>query len=294
MSVYLFPLAHPSTAYLSSHGVRRIKSVQAFLYSFPVFVEWKYKFFFTAEYGLQHCAEYQSHSHVSHNALLVSKCQQDVTITCMTTSYKLHLAHLGDAFIPRMEVGWMDNFGRPMCHLCIHPGPWHDSRVAYVCVCVCERRNRPLHFGLCVWLKCGIYWCTWKAYEDARLDRAAAANQSASARPDQTSSGLIYGLMGASVKWLHRLCSGDVALRWWKRTFERKTRHDVAFHWDLGVSLPQLVSVYFIYLLVGEMCCSGSRDCELSLFVHAICDVTYNPSFNPRKVVCMSVSCMTK
>lgn len=48
--------------------------------------------------------------------------------------------------------------------------------------------------------------------------------------------------------------------------------------------------VYFKYLLVGEM----SRDAELSLFLNATCDVTYNPNFNPRKTVCASVSCMKK
>lgn len=49
------------------------------------------------------------------------------------------------------------------------------------------------------------------------------------------------------------------------------------------------LSVYFEYLLVAESS-SGLREAELSLFLNAICDVTYNPNFNPSKMVSVSVS----
>lgn len=116
--------------------------------------------------------------------------------------------------------------------------------------------------------------------------------------PGQTKrAALIYGLIGASVRGLHRLCSGDVALRRWRRTIWEKDEVWCCFSWGVGrrpSSASSSLSVYFNYLLVGEMSSSGFRDAELSLFLNAICDVTYNPNFNPRKTVCVSVSCMTK
>lgn len=155
-----------------------------------------------------------------------------------------------------MQVGWMDKYWKTgtVRHLCVHPGCWHHSRAAYVCVSGCG--------SSCMLRTCGD--------DVERWDRAAAvpylatsvrphprclwANQSTAAR---TSSSLIYVPVGASaaftVRGLHRLCSMDAPSDDQQESFEWKMRRELVFHRNVQVWL---------------------HTTELSLLLNAICDAT--------------------
>lgn len=228
----------------------------------------------------------------------------------MTTCYILRLGHLADTLVPHSCGGWVNGQNwkaRPVCHLCVHPGRWHDSRVAYVCVTKQTLafwpvypvivRNLFMHVeGVWRWTlrqsSCSPVSAVRRASppsvpvsQSERSCQARLNEQRLDLWPDRsickrTPQALFWGRCPQTMKENH------LRERWGVMLLFMGSWVSAFFSWSL--------SVYFNYLLVGEMSSSDFRDAELSLFLNAICDVTYNPKFNPRKTVCVSVSCMTK
>lgn len=207
-----------------------------------------------------------------------------------------------------MLVGWVNGPNwkrRPVCHLCVYPGRWQDSRVAYVCVCVyvfvcgcmCVMRWTLTFLPVCPVIARNLFMHVKGVWRWA-LRQSICSPTSAVCHASPPSVLVSQSERGCQARLNEQrldlwpdgsLCKRTPQALFWGRRWGVMLLFIGSW---ASVFLSGSLSLYLKYL-VGEMSSSGSKDAELSLFLKAICDVTYNPNFNPSKTACVSVSCMT-
>lgn len=202
--------------------------------------------------------------HGSNTALLMSKYQLDVTFTYMATRFIIHL-HLGnwaDAFVPPTYGCWLNGQNwktRPVCHLCVHPGRWHASRVAYVCVTKQTLPFRSISYSA---ESTGIHACG----RCMKMSFETEQPRSHACRPPciPTQWAVSQSERGCQARRNEQRFVPGPDRSIWKRTHQAlfwglrprmmnhlRGRWDVAFHGELGVGLPQMVFICSFEIFAG-------------------------------------------